>query len=136
MINFNTDFSVGQQIDSLNIVYVYYNGYVDKVTGRNITEDGYNLGPKYLCLEFENRYCYEHLKHKILDWYGHAKDLFDNTLEDGQKIKKRDLNQFANSSNTKPKVSDFLIFEGTTCNKYGHLAIISNVTEKEIEILQ
>lgn len=63
--NFNTDFSVGQQIDSLNGVYVYYNGGVENVTGRNITEDGYNLGLKYQCVEFVKRYYYEYLNHKI-----------------------------------------------------------------------
>ena len=50
--NFNTDFSDGQKIDSLNGVYVYYNGGVDNVTDRNTTADGYNLGLKYQCVEF------------------------------------------------------------------------------------
>ena len=134
--NFNTDFSVGQQIDSLNGVYVYYNGGVDNVTGRNTTADGYNLGLKYQCVEFVKRYYYEHLKHKMPDSYGHAKDFFDNTLKDGQKSKKRDLNQYTNPSNTKPKVGDLLIYDGTTFNKYGHVAIVSNVKENEIEIIQ
>ncbi|MEX2513534.1 MAG: hypothetical protein WD398_11555 [Cyclobacteriaceae bacterium] len=42
--NFNHDFSFGQPIDHLNGVSVYYNGDVGKVTGRNTTTDGYNLG--------------------------------------------------------------------------------------------
>jgi surface antigen len=134
--NFNTDFSVGQQIDSLNGVYVYYNGDIDNVTGRNTTVDGYNLGLKYQCVEFVKRYYYEHLKHKMPDSYGHAKDFFDNTLKDGQKSKKRDLTQYTNPSGKKPKVGDLLIFDGTKFNKYGHVAIVSNVTEKEIEIIQ
>ena len=134
--NFNNDFSVGQQIDSLNGVYVYYNGGVDNVTGRNTTADGYNLGLKYQCVEFVKRYYYEQLKHIMPDSYGHAKDFFDKSLKDGQKSKKRDLNQYTNPSNKKPKVDDFLIFDGTTLNKYGHVAIISNVTETEIEIIQ
>lgn len=134
--NFNTDFSVGQKIDSLNGVYVYYNGSVDHVSGRNKTADGYNLGLKYQCVEFVKRYYYEYLKHKMPNGYGNAKDFFDKTLHDGQKSKKRDLYQYTNPSNTKPKISDLLIFNGTTYNKYGHVAIISNVTEKEIEIIQ
>ena len=134
--NFNTDFSVGQQIDSLNGVYVYYNGGVDNVTGRNTTADGYNLGLKYQCVEFVKRYYYEHLKHIMPDSYGHAKDFFDNNLKDGQKNNRRDLTQYRNPSNTRPKVDDLLIFDGTTLNKYGHVAIISNVTETEIEIIQ
>jgi surface antigen len=134
--NFNTEFWIGQQIDSLNGVYVYYNGGVDKVSGRNTTADGYNLGLKYQCVEFVKRYYYEHLKHKMPDSYGHAKDFFDKALVDGQKSKKRDLTQYTNPSDTKPKVDDLLIFDGTTFNKYGHVAIVSKVTEKELEIIQ
>lgn len=134
--NFNNDFSVGQKIDSLNGVYVYYNGSVDNVIGRNTTADGYNLGLKYQCVEFVKRYYYEHLNHKMPDSYGHAKDFFDNKLKDGQKSKKRGLNQYTNPSNTNPKVGDLLIFDGTTINKYGHVAIVSNVAETEIEIIQ
>ena len=61
--NFHTDFSVGQQIDSLNGVYVYYNGRADNVIGRNTTADGHNLGLKYQCVEFVKRYYYEKLNH-------------------------------------------------------------------------
>jgi surface antigen len=70
------------------------------------------------------------------DSYGHAKDFFDNTLKDGQISKKRDLTQYRNPSFKKPKVDDLLIFKGTKFNKYGHVAIVSRVTEKEIEIIQ
>jgi hypothetical protein len=134
--SFNTDFFVGQQIDSLNGVFVYYNGGVDNVTERNTTKDGYNLGLKYQCVEFVKRYYFERLDHKMPDSYGHAKDFFDSTLADGQKNKKRNLTQYSNPSQTKPKVDDLLIFEGTTFNEYGHVAIVSNVIEDEIEIIQ
>jgi len=134
--NLNTRRSVGQKIDSLNGVDVYYNGGVDNVKGRNITADGYNLGLKYQCVEFVKRYYYEHLQHKMPDSYGHAKDFFDKSLKDGQKSKKRDLHQYTNPSNTKPKVGDLLIFDGTALNKYGHVAIISAVRATEIEIIQ
>ena len=89
--NFNRNYSVGQQIDSLNGVFVFYNGGVDNVSGRNTTLDGYNLGLKYQCVEFVKRYYYEHLNHKMPDSYGHAKDFFDKTLTDGQKNRKRNL---------------------------------------------
>jgi len=134
--NFNSNFSVGQPIDSLNDVFVYYNGGVDNVSGRNTTEEGYNVGLDYQCVEFVKRYYYEHLKHKMPDSYGHAKNFFDKTLTDGQKNKQRNLTQYTNPSQTKPKVSDLLIFDGTIFNKYGHVAIISNLTDTEIEIIQ
>ena len=44
--DFNNDIDVGQKIDSLNGVYVYYNGKTGNSVGRNRTEDGYNLGLK------------------------------------------------------------------------------------------
>ncbi|MCG9900890.1 MAG: CHAP domain-containing protein [Hydrotalea sp.] len=134
--NFNKNLSVGQRIDSLNGVYVYYNGGVDNVIGRNTTSGGYNLGLKYQCVEFVKRYYYEHLSHKMPDSYGHAKDFFDSSLKDGQKNKKRNLTQFTNPSNSKPRSNDLIIFDGTILNKYGHVAIISNVIENEIEIIQ
>lgn len=134
--NFNSDFSIGQRIDSLNDVFVYYNGGVDHVSERNTTTDGYNIGLKYQCVEFVKRYYYEHLNHKMPDSYGHAKDFFDNTVTDGQLNKKRNLIQYRNPSQTKPKVDDLLIFGGSIFNKYGHVAIVSNVTDSDIEIIQ
>lgn len=134
--NFNSDFKVGQKIDELNGVSVYYNGGIGNVTERNTTNDGYNLGLKYQCVEFVKRYYYEHLKHKMPDSYGNAKDFFNKSLADGQKNKQRNLIQYTNPSQTKPNVDDILIFKGTVFNKYGHVAIISKVTNDKIEIIQ
>ncbi len=133
---FNGEYQIGQEIDSLNGVYVYYNGNVGNVSGRNTTADGYNLGLKYQCVEFVKRYYHEHLNHKMPDSYGHAKDFFDSSLKDGQKNTRRDLIQYTNRSRAKPKVDDLLVFSGTLFNKYGHVAIISKVSDTEIEIIQ
>ena len=134
--NFNSDFEVGQKIDELNGVSVYYNGSIGNITERNVTSDGYNLGLKYQCVEFVKRYYYEYLKHKMPNSYGNAKDFFDKSLKDGQKNNQRNLTQYTNNSKTKPKVDDLVVFEGTVFNKYGHVAIISKVTEKKVEIIQ
>ncbi len=40
----NPKHAVGEQIDELNGVAIYYNGGVNTVQGRNLTQDGYNLG--------------------------------------------------------------------------------------------
>lgn len=101
---------------------------------RNTTSDGYNLGLKYQCVEFVKRYYYQHYNHKMPDSYGHAKDFFDATVKDGERNTKRDLIQFTNGSSSKPKQGDLLILEGTLFNRFGHVAIISKVTEQEIEI--
>jgi len=100
--NFNPSHSIGEKLDSLNGVYVYYNGGVNNVVERNTTSDGYNLGLKYQCVEFVKRYYFEHYNHKMPDSYGHAKDFFDATIKDGEHNKKRDLRQFTNGSSAKP----------------------------------
>ena len=135
-INLNPNYEVGQKIDSLNGVSVYYNGGVGNVDGRALSQDGYNLGLKYQCVEFVKRYYYEKLNHKMPDSYGHAKDFFNSQIKDGEINKQRNLKQFKNSSGTKPKVDDLVIYSATTLNKYGHVSIVSNVTENEVEIIQ
>ncbi len=134
--NFNANVSVGQPIDSLNGVFVYFNGGVENISGRNTAADGYNIGLKYQCVEFVKRYYYEHLHHKMPDSYGHAKDFFDNTIADSQLNIKRNLMQYTNPSRTKPNVDDLLIFNGNRFNQYGHVAILSNSTDSNVEIIQ
>ncbi|RFC55990.1 CHAP domain-containing protein [Brumimicrobium aurantiacum] len=129
-------YEIGDKVDSLNGVYVYYNGNVGNVEGRSLTEDGYNLGLKYQCVEFVKRYYFEALNHKMPDSYGHAKDFFNVQLEDGLLNEQRNLKQFTNPSLKKPAINDLVVYSGTLVNQYGHVAIISNVFEHEIEIIQ
>lgn len=132
----NLAYKIGQPVDSLNSVIVYYNGPVSNVVERNLAPDGYNLGLKYQCVEFVKRYYYQHYKHKMPDSYGHAKDFFDPKVKDGELNKRRNLIQYTNSSKSKPKVGDLLVFDGNIFNKYGHVAIISKVNQDKIEIIQ
>jgi surface antigen len=134
--NFNTNYTFVQKLDSLNGVVVYYNGDVSTISERNLTNDNYNLGLKYQCVEFVKRYYYEKLNHKMPDSYGNAKDFFNEKVEDGKLNKKRNLIQYKNPSNTIPKIEDLIIFSGNNFNRYGHVAIISKVTENQIEIIQ
>lgn len=127
---------VGEKVDSLNGVYVYYNGSVGHVAGRNLAPDGYNLGLKYQCVEFVKRYYYQHLNHKMPDSYGHAKDFFQKNLKDGALNTRRNLHQYTNGSATKPRVNDLLVFDGHSGNPYGHVAIVSAVKKGKIEIIQ
>ena len=127
---------IGQAADSLNGVKVYYNGDVGNVSDRNVSADGYNIGMKYQCVEFVKRYYYEHLKHKMPDSYGHAKDFFDKSIPDGQINPKRNLLQCSNPGSSQPQVNDLLVFSATLFNRYGHVAIVSKVGETEIEIIQ
>jgi surface antigen len=135
-INLNSDYKTGQSLDSLHGVKVYYNGGVDHVSGRNVTKDNYNLGLKYQCVEFVKRYYYEYYNHKMPDAYGHAKDFFDQQVKDGGLNSKRNLIQYTNPSKKKPEVGDLVIFSGSLFNRFGHVAIISKVSEDEVEIIQ
>lgn len=134
--NLNRNREVAEVIDSFNGVNVYFNGGVDHVLGRNLTKDGYNLGLKYQCVEFVKRYYYEHLNHKMPDSYGHAKHFINPKLKDGVLNPARNLRQFNNPSTQKPQVNDIVIFKGTLLNPFGHVAIISEVTDNDIEIIQ
>ncbi|MBC7865145.1 MAG: CHAP domain-containing protein [Bacteroidia bacterium] len=134
--NINPNHKVGEALDSLNGVVVYFNGGVDNSEGRNTSEDNYNIGIKYQCVEFVKRYYYERLNHKMPDAFGNAKDFFNEDLADGALNEKRDLIQFTNGSKSKPLPDDLLIFSSTFFNKYGHVAIVSMVTDTTIEIIQ
>ena len=73
----------GHIIDEYNGVPIYYNGKdFTNVSGRNLTHDGYNLGLKYQCVEFVKRYYYHKYDHRMPYTYGHAKDFFDQSLDD------------------------------------------------------
>lgn len=134
-IDVNKTVNVGDAIDNLNGVAVYHNGPTSNVLGRN-TVDGYNLGLKYQCVEFVKRYYYHHLHHKMPDSWGHAKSFFNQSVADGAINKQRNLTQYTNPSASKPQVDDILIFDENPDNEFGHVAIISKVTNNTIEIVQ
>ncbi|WP_016759507.1 CHAP domain-containing protein [Leptospira weilii] len=129
-------YEIGRPIDSHNGIFVYYNGPISNVVGRNISKDGYNLGLKYQCVEFVKRYYYEHLNHKMPESFGHAKDFYDLSVKDGQKNLKRNLYQFANPSRSVPKEDDLIVFSGSPRNPYGHVAIVTKVEGEQLEIIQ
>lgn len=127
---------VGDTLDVFNNVYIFYNKSINNTSGRNVSEDGYNIGLKWQCVEFVKRYYLEHLNHKMPNSYGHAKDFYNSKFDDGELNKDRNLIQYSNGSQTKPEVNDLVIFDGNVFNPYGHVAIISNVWDDEIEIVQ
>ena len=134
--NTNPFRTVGQPMDSLNGVTVYYNGAVDHCEERNLAPDGYNIGIKHQCVEFVKRYYYEHLHHRMPDSYGHAREFFDPMIADGENNPKRDLLQFVNGSRCKPMPDDLLVFGPSLTNPYGHVAIVAFVTDSAVEIVQ
>jgi len=135
-VNFHPTHKCGDVIDSFNNVNLYFNGGVGHTQGRNLAKDGYNLGIKYQCVEFVKRYYYKALNHKMPDSYGNAIDFFNPKLEDGELNKQRALFQYKNGSFTKPRVNDIVIFNKHLFNPYGHVAIVCDVTDKNITIIQ
>mgnify|MGYP000586332536 CR=1 FL=1 len=123
-------------IDNYNGVDIYYNGKVSNITGRHITPDGYNLGLKYQCVEFVKRYYYEYFDHKMPDSYGNAKDFYNTALSDGDYNRSRDLTQYSNGSYSSPQEGDLIVFGPTQWNRFGHVAIVSEVYDHEVEIVQ
>ncbi len=134
-INSNPFYSIGQPIDSLNHVTVYFNGGVNNTEKRRII-DGYNLGLEYQCVEFVKRYYFEFLNHRMPETYGNAIDFFDPFLKDGDFNFQRGLTQYSNPSFYRPSVNDIVIMDKTIFNSYGHVAIISAVNDSSIEIIK
>ncbi len=133
--NPNPKYTIGQPLDSLNGVLVYYNGMVGHSDGRT-TDSGYNIGIKYQCVEFVKRYYYQRFHHKMPDAFGNAQEFFDSKLPDSTYNTKRALMQFSNGSRCKPQPEDLIIFDRHAGNIYGHVAIIAETTDSNITIIQ
>jgi len=136
--NLNPNVEVGQEIDSLDGVSVYFNGGFNNVTERNLAKNGYNLGLKYQCVEFVKRYYFEHFNHQMPDSYGHARDFFDKTVKHAALNKKRNLYQYRNGESEQPKHGDLLVLKPTLINRFGHVSIISEVDTQAmtVEVIQ
>jgi surface antigen len=87
-------------------------------------------------VEFVKRYYLEHYGHRMPNSYGHAKDLFNSAVKDGELNTDRGLRQYTNPSGTPPQVGDLVVFDGWRGNPYGHVAIVSAVEHGEVEVVQ
>lgn len=135
-VNLNPGKTIGEPLDSLDGVVVCYNGGINHTKERNKTADGYNIGLKYQCVEYVKRYYLQHYGHKMPDTHGHGKDFFDPAIADGKLNPKRDLLQYTHPSKTRPQKGDLLVWKGNFWNKYGHVAIVAEVTENELTYIQ
>jgi surface antigen len=125
---------IGVETDSYKEVKVFNNGedYV-KDYGKNYSKDGYYYGLKWQCVEYIKRFYYDAKGHKMPDVLGHAKDFFDESVNQGELNKKPNLLQYRNGDNMKPHPDDLIVFTDTY---YGHVAIVTEVTDADIEIIQ
>lgn len=126
--------TTGDSLDSHKGIIVYNNGPdYPQSHGKHYNADkSYYYGKKWQCVEFIKRYYYDALKHKMPDGFGHAKDFFDLKVQHGQLNKRRGLLQFVNGGDEKPRPDDILVFGG----KYGHVAIVTRVSDDELEVIQ
>jgi len=132
----STKLATGTIIDSYKGVDVFYNGSVSHVNGRNKTKDGYNLGLKHQCVEFAKRFYYEAFNHKMPNSYGHAKDFYNSKLKHGSINKERNMYQYKNGGNEKPKTNDLIVIGPSKYNKFGHLMIVTNVKKDVVSFIQ
>jgi surface antigen len=135
-VNWNPFRTVGEPLDSLDGVVVYYNGGTSQSHGRNTAADGYNIGLRYQCVEFVKRYYLEHFGHRFPDAYGHARDFFDPHVADGKRNPARNLIQYRNPATNLPRKGDILVWGPSRWNPYGHVAIVSKVQEGTVEYIQ
>lgn len=124
----------GTRIDEYKGIPVYSNGanYMSD-HGLNYSEDGYYYGYKWQCVEFVKRFYYLEYGHEMPDGAGHAKYFYIPALKQGEFNEQRGLNQYHNGGDVKPKEDDLLVF---TKGAYGHVAIISEVGDGWLEVVQ
>ena len=126
---------MGKALDEYHGVKVYDNG-PDFVAshGRHYSWTGYYYGQKWQCVEFIKRFYFQGKGHRMPDVWGHAADLFDPSTPQGGFNGRRGLLQYRNGGSVPPKDDDLLVFGEMT--SYGHVAIVVQVTENFVEVIQ
>ena len=121
-------------IDEYLGVPVYYN------TGESLpyhySNDGYAYGRRWQCVEFVKRFYYDAFHHAMPDVYGNAIDFYDSSLDHNSYNADRDMYQYQNNNTVAPRVNDMIVIDATSSNPYGHVAIIIEVTNDSITIIQ
>ena len=121
----------GEETGTYKDVPVYYNSFnLNSCDGsRNYHEDGYSYGLKWQCVEYVRRF-YKDVHNHEMNRYGHAKDYFRVNIKDGQLNTERNLIQYHNGT-VKPQIDDIIVWGG----EYGHVAIITKVTNTRVYII-
>ncbi|HCY45282.1 MAG TPA: CHAP domain-containing protein [Flavobacteriales bacterium] len=125
-------YEIGEELDSFNGVSVYYNGTSAGIHGVYYTDEGYELGVKWQCVEFVRRYYLEIYGHKMPSDLGNAVDYYDESVPHGEFNASRGLIQFKNNGASIPSSGDILVFAG----EYGHVAIVTSANRSTIEFIQ
>lgn len=124
----------GEIITSYRGVPVRSNGPDYTVShGKHYAADGYYYGQKWQCVEFVKRFYRDAFNHSMPDVWGHARDFYNPETSPGSINPKRGMWQFENGGSVAPQADDLLVFDYTP---FGHVAVISEVREHEIEVIQ
>lgn len=126
---------IGTPIAEFNGVQAHHNGlFVFGSHGKNFDQKtNYYFGQTWQCVEYIKRYLFLAHGHRLPDGMGHAKSFFDPNIKSGELNARRGLRQFSNPSPTLPQPGDVLVF---TEGVYGHVAIVSEVGESSVEVIQ
>ena len=66
--------------------------------------------------------------------YGHAISFYNNSIRSGGINIDRNLVQIKNTEGNYPKIGDIIVIDYS--NKYGHVAIVKEVKEKSVVVVQ
>ena len=112
-----------------------------KSNGRNTTTGQAcyvpgDYGLQYECPEFVNRFYADKLPggQSSRNWGGAAKTYLDGCFDVG--CKQQGMIGYRNGGATRPDFGDVLVFDATRKNTHGHVAIVSNVTDTGISVIE
>ncbi len=132
----------GEVLGEANGVRAYFNAGDTGNQGRNkLIKDGkeeYDFGLRWQCVEFIRRYLHT-VKGHAFEEKGHAKDYFNEGVEDGGSY--RGLRQYSNDlkhgSQSRPQVHDLIVIKEARENGgVGHVAIVIDVADDYVTIAQ
>lgn len=130
-----TSTQYGKVLGSYNGTIIYSNGNTSiwNKPYNKANAGGYNTGIKWQCVEFVNRYYFEHYNMKIRIEGKHANQYYSTANQRG-------LVAYPNGGSEPPKVGDIICFGGgpkdKDGNQFGHVALITEVSGSKIRVAQ
>jgi|TARA_R110000822_G_scaffold6851_25_gene28747 surface antigen len=112
-------------------VNIYKN--INPPTERSVSEDGYNYGKPWQCVEFVKRFYHVKLDHKMPNTWGHAISFYNPNIKSGKLNKDRGLVQYKNNGKETPEKYDLIVIKSGV---YGHVAIVDSYKNGYVTIAQ
>jgi surface antigen len=119
--------SYGTVLGDFNGVRVYSNSSSDYASGERSIVNGKDVGLKWQCVEYVNRYYLKKFGINLRDKHSnHAKTFWGNAS-------KMQLDRFNNGGTTAPEIGDIAVSDSGT---YGHVAIVRSVSNNQMCVAQ